>query len=112
MKISFKTNKLRKTCNQKDLARRTYGEIQGKLLMRRLDDLQAAECLDDMRFLPQARCHELKGRKKGQLSVDLKHSYRFIFEPADKPIPKKPDGGLDWRNVKSIRILGVEDTHD
>ena len=112
MEILFKKNKLRKICNKKALAQRQYGETQGKLLMRRLDELRAARCLGDLRFLPQARCHELKGNRKGQLSVDLRHPYRLIFEPADEPIPKKPDGGLDWEGVKLVRILAVEDTPD
>jgi len=111
MQILFKRNKLRKRCNKTDLAVRAYGENQAKVLRRRLDELRAARCLEVMRSLPQARCHELKGIRKGQLSVDLKHPYRLVFEPTDDPIPEKPDGGLDWNGVKTIRILEVEDTH-
>lgn len=47
-----------------------------------------------------------------QLSLDLDHPYRLIFEPANEPIPTKPDGGLDWNKVTAVRILGVEDTHE
>ncbi len=65
-----------------------------------------------MRFLPAPRCHELKGNRKGQLSVDLDHPYRLIFKPVEDPIPEKPDGGIDWKKVKSICIVGVEDTHE
>jgi len=80
--------------------------------MRRLDDLKAADCLNVFRDFPSARCHELKGNRKGQLSIDLLHPRRLIFKPADDPIPKKPDGGLDWKGVRSIKILEVVDTHD
>ncbi len=64
-----------------------------------------------MRALPQARCHELLGNRKGELAVDLKHPYRLIFEPANDPIPRKPDGGLDWTQVTAINILEVVDYH-
>ena len=64
-----------------------------------------------MRALP-GRCHELKGSRKGQLSVDLDGPRRLILEPALNPLPVKDDGGLDWNRVSSVRILGVEDTHD
>ena len=37
--------------------------------------------------------------------------YRLLFEPAHDPLPRKPDGGLDWAGVTAIRILGVEDYH-
>lgn len=57
-------------------------------------------------------CHELKGELAGVLSLDLRHPYRLLFEPADEPVPVKPDGGLDWAGVTTVRILGVEDTHE
>ncbi|WP_229548556.1 hypothetical protein [Nostoc sp. CHAB 5836] len=49
--------------------------------------------------------------RAGQLSLDLDGPYRLIFEPADQPIPLKPDGGLDWDKVTAVEILGVENTH-
>ena len=79
--------------------------------MRRLDELRASDCLEHMRYLKQARCHELKGDREGELSVDLEHPYRLIFKPTENPTPRKSDGGLDWGEVKSITVIGVEDTH-
>jgi proteic killer suppression protein len=90
---------------------RTYGSRRAGLIRRRLDELRAASSLQDIRYLPQARCHELKGSKEGELSVDLDHPYRLLFRPANEPIPQKADGGLDWANVTAIEIIGVEDTH-
>lgn len=52
------------------------------------------------------------GDRAGQLSMDLDHPYRLIFTPDHDPYPKRPEGGLDWRQVTAINILGVEDTHD
>jgi proteic killer suppression protein len=60
----------------------------------------------------RGRCHELTGNRAGTLSLDLVHPYRLIFEPADEPVPRKPDGGLDWKRVTRIRILEVADTHE
>ncbi len=82
------------------------------LIRRRLDELKAAQTLDIMRFLPPARCHELKAGRAGELSVDLDHPYRLVFKPDHNPLPTKPDGGLDWTQVTSTKILGMEDTHD
>lgn len=82
-----------------------------KRLMRRLDELHAADTLADMRLLRQARCHALTGERKGQISVDLKHPYRLLLEPANEPFPLLPDGGLDWAKVTAVRILEVMDTH-
>ena len=90
---------------------RAHGPRCADLIRKRLDEMRAAESLQTLRFLPQARCHELKGNLAGCLSVDLEHPYRLIFRPANEPIPKKPDGGLDWGSITAVEIMRVEDTH-
>lgn len=76
----------------------------------RLDDLHAAAILEVIRLLP-GRCHELKGNRQGQLSLDLEHPLRLIFVPTGDGIQYKEDGGLDWSSVRAIEITDVEDTH-
>jgi len=103
---------LEKNCNNRKLLQKEFGQEQAEKIGRRLDELRAAEILHDISHLPPPRCHELSGNMKGQFSVDLKHPYRLIFEPYEKPIPLKEGGGIDTTKVSAIRILGVEDTHD
>jgi plasmid maintenance system killer protein len=112
MIIMFKSKKLEKESNNFDFLQRRYGLERARLIRRRLDELQAAEILEDLRSLPQARCHELTGKQAEQLSVDLVYPYRLVFQPAHNPLPRKPDGGLDWARVTAVKILGVEDTHE
>jgi len=64
-----------------------------------------------MRQLPGARCHELKGNMEGTLAVDLDQPYRLLFEPANDPIPRKEDGGLDWKKVTAITVTEIRDYH-
>src|SRR5580700_777010 len=94
--------------NDKKLVR-SHGKPRANLIRRRLDDLYAAPTLDTMRQLP-GRCHELKRNLAQHLSIDLDGPYRLIFYPAHNPIPLKPDGGLDWKNVTAITIKEVADT--
>ena len=94
----------------KHLVRR-HNTQRAKLIRRRLDDLRAAGVLEVMRNLP-GRCHELKGERTGQLSLDLDGPYRLLFQPAHNPAPQKPDGGLDWTQVVSVVLVGVVDTHE
>jgi len=112
MVILFKTTKLEKLCNDEKLMIKRLGPQRSKLLKRRLAELRAANVLEDLQCFPRTRCHELLHNRKGQLSVDLDHPYRLIFEPANNPIPKKPDGEFDWSKVTEITIIGVENTHD
>lgn len=111
MNIVFKDNRFEKECNNQRLLEKQHGTDRAKRIRRRLDDLRAANVLEDMRNLP-GRCHELLHDRSGQLSLDLDHPYRLIFEQANEPIPTKPDGGLDWTKVTAVMILGVENTHE
>ena len=77
----------------------------------RLDQLQAADTLDDLAKLPGARCHELTADRKGQLAVDLVHPKRLIFMPDHDPTPEKPDGGLDWQKVTRAIVIEIVDYH-
>jgi len=109
--ILFQDPDFQDECNNNKLLRRRQGDRRAKKIRLRLDDLRAAENLSSMKFLP-GRCHELRGDRRGQLSLDLDHPWRLIFMPADDPPALKEDGGIDWNNVRIVKILGVEDTHE
>ena len=111
MDIDFKRKKLQKICNVGKIANGELGSINAKKLKQRLMELKAAETLEDISHLPPMRCHELRGNRKGQLSVDLKHPYRLLFIPANNPVPVKDAGGLDWSRVTEITIVDIADTH-
>ena len=112
MDILFKTKKFQKECNKHKTLARVYGQRRAKLIRRRLDELKAATTLEDIRRLLGPRCHELKGNRAGQLSVDLDYPYRLLFVQANDPLPKRIHGGLDWKRVTAIEITGIEDTHE
>lgn len=111
MIIIFQNPKFQNECNNQKILKKKYGDIPAKRIRQRLDDLKAAPDLETMKALP-GRCHELKGDRQGQLSLDLVHPLRLIFVPADTPPAKKDDGGIDWLNVHVVKILGIEDTHE
>lgn len=115
MDILFKRKRDRDLCNKNVLLQKKYrgNPRRHKLIRARLDELADAENLDVMRHIPQAYCHELKGKRKGQLAVKLDRGCRMVFEPSNDPVPKKEDGGLDWSQVTAIRILKLtEDYHE
>ena len=112
MDIFFKNSQLQKTFNSYERLMKKHGQKRAKLITKRLSELQAMPDLSFVNKLPQLRCHELKGNRKGQLAVDLDHPYRLIFSVAYDPPPRKEDGGLDWSRVEAIQIEGVEDYHD
>lgn len=111
MVIYFHTSKLQKLCNTEREATKKFGSPSTKKLMQRLQELDAAECLADIARVRPPRCHQLTGGRNGQLSVDLQHPYRLLFIPANNPLPRTADGGLDWEQVTEIEIIEIADTH-
>ena len=111
MDINFNTKKLQKLCSDHKQLTQKYGAKQARQISMRLQQLSAADNLLVISKLPQFRCHELKGNRKGQLAIDLIHPLRLVFNVDQKPIPKKLDGGLDWAQSQTIKILEIEDYH-
>lgn len=101
-----------KVCNSREAARKSFGSREGDMVIRRLAELSAAESLQDIKNLPTLRCHELKGKRKGQLACDVTHPLRIVFRPANEPVPRLSDGGLDWSRVTAIEVLEIVDYHD
>lgn len=106
MKLDYKNRKLEKSVATLLAIATNYGTM-AKLVNQRKNELEAASTLETMKSLPAANCHELKGKLKGKLAVDISGNHRIIFEPNHCPIPTKEDGGLDWKQVTSILILAI-----
>lgn len=110
MQIVFDTPKLARVMSDDRSLAKQYGPANAQRIRRRLDDLDAASNLEEMRHLP-GRCHELTGDRRGQLAIDLVHPLRFIFEPDHDPLPQRKGGGLDWAQITQIKVLDPADYH-
>lgn len=91
---------------------RELGAHMARRLGSRLQELEAADTLADMRLLPQARAHELRGDRDEQISFDLVHPMRLIVEVATDPTPRMTEGGLDWAAITSVTVMEIADTHE
>ncbi len=109
MDITFRREKLRKTCSDQRLLVKEYGRERAVKIRLRLDQFRAARTLADMSTLPAARCHELQGDRHGQLAVDLVQPWRLIFSPVEWI--EKETGGLDWSRVEAIIIDEIINYH-
>ena len=96
--------------NSKEVIKK-HGPENDKKLRNRLDDLDAAQSMDDLLNLP-GKWEELKNDRAGQFSARLHGGLRLIVKPQKQPPPTKPDGGLDWRAIDSIHIIEMVDYHD
>jgi len=47
--------------------------------MRRLEYIDLATCLEDLKVPPSNRLHSLKGRREGQHSISINDQWRICF---------------------------------
>ena len=113
MDISFASKKLSKELNEEKNLVKVHGSLRAKKLRVVMAQLRAAPTLGIFAppMSPPHRCHELTGNRQGQLTMDLDHPYRLVFRPNHDPLPKRVEGGLDWKQVTAIEIIEIEDTH-
>jgi proteic killer suppression protein len=109
MKIEFSDVKAAELFNTEKKLKGRYGAELAKAIMKRLADVDAAACLDDMRNLP-GKWHELAGDYSGCVACRLSGNWRLILKPAP-PAPRKPDGGLNWKEVTALIVEDVKDYH-
>jgi proteic killer suppression protein len=110
LKISFSNRKLEKLANNYWKCQKELGQIRARLYQRRLQDLQNAQTLEDVRNLP-GHYHELREDRKGQWACDLDQPYRLVFEPQEKPIPTDKSGKYVWIEIKGVEIIEIADYH-
>jgi proteic killer suppression protein len=111
MEISFASRRLQRLCQSAKQLQRVYGRPCAQKLMTRLADLVAAPTLEELRHLP-GRCHELAGKRRGHLAVDLAAGVRLVFRPSRNPVPVKEDGGLDWKRIDAIELMEIVNYHE
>jgi plasmid maintenance system killer protein len=113
MQVRYSNKKLEKLASDGKERQRKLGTDGARRFEARISEFKAAGCLEDLRNLPQARIHELKGDRKNQFSADLCHPYRLIFTAANDPEPRKAtDGGWDWKGITIIAIQEIANTHE
>lgn len=105
MDFSFK-GKLKKQLGSEKEMLKAFGRDQAKPLRLRLGVLAKVRTLADVPVDPPPRCHQLKGKRKGQFAVVLIGNWRLVFEP-DPPVK----GRVSLANVKKICLLEVVDYH-
>lgn len=80
MEITYKNRRIEKVCTDIKVSDKTYGNEMSNKIQMRIDQITAAETVEEMIQYHIGRCHSLTSNRKGQYAVDLVHPYRLIFE--------------------------------
>ena len=84
MIISFRCDATEQICKG-DKSPDLPADIQ-KVALRKLQQLNIAQKLDDLRIPPGNRLEPLKGNRKGQHSVRINDKYRLCFTWTDRGV--------------------------
>lgn len=98
MDITFKNRKIQQICTNPRIAERHYGCRMAEKIDMRMNELLAAENVEEMVRFHIGRCHSLLGNRNGQYAVELVQPYRLVFE-------KKGD------TIQIANILEIVDYH-
>ena len=110
LNIEFRTTKLQKICEDFELAKREWGDKRARTIIRRINEIQSAECIADLNYAPPTRCHLLKPHNKGVYAVDVVHPFRLLFQAISEDGASL--GNVNPSQVTWVRILEVKDYHD
>ena len=110
MEIKFTDKKLEKLANDDRKMLKELGKVRATLLRRRLTQLEDADTLEDVRYLP-GNYHELTLNRKGQWGCDLDQPYRLVFTAIEKPLPLNDDGQYVWLEISGVEIIEIINYH-
>lgn len=80
MDITYKNKKIERVCTDARVSDRTYGKEMSEKIHMRIDEITAADTVEEMIQYRIGRCHPLTNNRKGQYALDLVHPYRLVFE--------------------------------
>lgn len=96
-----------------DHCRATFGKQMAKLIARRLSHARVAKSLADLmaQGFP-GRWHWLTGDRRLQISADLDHPRRLLFEPGHPYTDfTEENGSLNAKGITILIVVEVADTH-
>lgn len=79
MIIQYKSKKLERICTLASVAQKKYGLEMAVAIQKRIQEINAAESVEQMIRFRIGRCHSLKGDRDGQYAVDLIQPHRLVF---------------------------------
>ncbi len=108
IEIGFQNTKFKLLCDDDRKLTAQYGAVNARKIVRRLNEIEAADSLGMLVKCRIGRCHPLTGNRQGQFALDLEHPLRLIIEP----ILECGASWEDWPCSRKIRVVEVTDYHE
>ena len=80
MEVRYKSKSIEKVCTKASVAEKKYGRDMAGKIRQRIDQIHAADTVEQMIQFGIGRCHPLHQNRQNQYAVDLVHPMRLVFE--------------------------------
>lgn len=97
--------------SQQKLSQR-FGMKQARILMRRISELFASDCLGDFCALPQTRTRELDGNRRGQIALNLLPALEMIIAPIKDLNSSQQIAPSNWMGATHVNIVDVSEPRE
>lgn len=104
MIVAFQTEKLRKICEDDEVATEQLGAPVAAALRERIADLRAASRIDDL-VVGRPR---LSGHTGELLTLDLGPDARSVWTANHVPLRLNKDEHVDWTRTTRVRLITIE----
>lgn len=101
MIVTYRNADIRKCCTDGRYALRKHGARRALLIARRVQELLAADSVEEMIEYGIGRCHPLRENRSGQYALDLDHPWRMVFTKA----------GVNAVEINVVRVEDFVDYH-
>lgn len=109
MEMEFKTKKLKKQCEIPYEAQKVFGAQIGNKLTQRVNEIKAAENLNDIaKNFRVNGFHSLGGDRKDEFAVYLVHPHRLVFKVK---LDSNCNTVASYKDIEFVRIEEVIDYH-
>ena len=79
MEVIFVKKKLERCYTDHLQGHKTWGQEVARKYIQRIDLLQEASNMSEVKKLPGLNCHPLKGSRKGKFGISLHDRWRLVF---------------------------------
>ena len=112
MEIKYKTEKVRKLCNEFAYAKKQLPADVAEKLASHINYIKQADCFSDIINYPPFHFHKLHGDRKDEYALDVgrKLGYRIIIDPLDeneKSLKKEKDINIIKNCTKIVLVVEV-----
>ena len=98
MEIEYRTKNLEKVCTIASEAKKKYGQKRAEKIHLRIDQMHAAENVEQMIQFRIGNCHLLHHNRQNQYAVDLVQPVRLVFK-------------IKETEIQIVSIIEITDYH-